>query len=254
MKASGLAADLLNLFLPAGCLGCRARIPPEERPALVCPRCRTLLRPPAPPCCSRCQVPLGTQRSREAPCLECRDWPEVLLSARAAAIMEPPADALVHALKYGGWRALGDWMGVLMAKTCPPLPGRPLVIPVPTTPSRMRVRGYNQAEILARVVARVLGLPLVVALARSGGGTQVKLGPKERRANVEGCFSVPPPFRSRIRGCEVILIDDVLTTAATARSAALALEGGGAGSVRLLTFARALPMGVERRLSFQVSS
>jgi len=161
--------------------------------------------------------------------------------------MEPPADALVHALKYGGWSLLGEMMGCRMAAVCPPMGSESLVIPIPTTSRRRRLRGYNQARVLAEVVARELGIPLVEVLDRPKGGTQVRLGPRERRSNVQGSFRVIPSLCSRIQGLRVILVDDVLTTGATALSAALALGGKGAESVHLLTFARALPFGIEGR-------
>jgi ComF family protein len=241
VKPAELCRDLLDLLLPRGCLGCRERIPPEEADGLVCARCRTHLRPAPPPRCSRCDHPLGTGLSDGEICLECRDWPAALASARAVVILEPPADALVHALKYGGWRSLGEFLGRRMAKLCRPVGRGCVVVPIPTTPRRRRIRGYNQAEILARVVAGITGAPLVEALERPGGRTQVRLGPRERDANVRGSFRLTVPKSSRINGREVILIDDVLTTGATARSAAGVLAEGGASKVRLVTFARALP-------------
>lgn len=247
MKAGALAQDLLDLLLPRACLGCRDRIPPEEGQSLVCARCRTLLRPPPFPRCPRCDLPVGTGGPRGDACLECQDWPPELVSARAAVVMEPPADALVHALKYGGWRTLGEMMGSRMAAVPGPVGGDAVAVPVPTTERRRRDRGYNQAQVLAAVVARLRGMPLVEALERPGGRTQVRLGPEERRANVMGSFRLLPAVGSRIRGREVILIDDVLTTGATAISAAGTLSQGGAGSVHLLTFARALPFGAEER-------
>jgi ComF family protein len=157
--------------------------------------------------------------------------------------MEAPADALVHALKYGGWRPLGELMGRRMAAVCPPVSPDSVVVPVPTTPERRRIRGYNQARVLAEVVARELDRTLFEGLSRAKGGTQVRAGPSDRRKKVEGAFDVVRTTRSRIRGREVILIDDVLTTGATASSAASALGETGAGPVHLLTFARALPFG-----------
>jgi len=105
------------------------------------------------------------------------------------------------------------------------------------------MRGYNQARVLAEVVAREVGIPLVGALDRPGGRTQVRLGLRERKSNVMGSFRVLPSFRSRISGSGVILVDDVLTTGATACSAALALAQERVDFVALVTFARALPFG-----------
>jgi ComF family protein len=134
-------------------------------------------------------------------------------------------------------------MGSRMASFCPAGRSGPVLVPVPTTPGRRRARGYNQADLLADVVARISGLPKVGALERPGGRTQVRLGLRERASNVRGAFRLVASHRSRIRGLEVILIDDVLTTGATARSAAETLVEGGALGVRLVTFARALPFG-----------
>ena len=125
----------------------------------------------------------------------------------------------------------------------------PILAPIPTTPGRKKKRGYNQARVLAEVVAREWTAPLVDVLERPAGGTQVRSGPAERKLNVQGSFRVTPLSRSQIQGREVILIDDVLTTGATASSAASELGRHGAGSVRLVAFARALPLGFEARQS-----
>ena len=95
-------------------------------------------------------------------CLECQDWPGILVSARASVVLESPASDLVHALKYGGWRSLGELMGSRMAALVSQTIGDSVVVPVPTTPQRRRMRGYNQARVLAEVVARELGIPAIV--------------------------------------------------------------------------------------------
>ena len=154
--------------------------------------------------------------------------------------MEPPADALVHALKYGGWRKLADPMGNRMARLCE-LPGR-VVVPVPTTAGRAKLRGYNQAALLASAYARALTAPLIHALVRvREGPSQISLPPDQRRSNVEGAFEVLSGARGDVEGREAALVDDVLTTGATAGAAALALERAGASGVLVVTFARALP-------------
>jgi ComF family protein len=161
--------------------------------------------------------------------------------------MEPPADALVHALKYEGWKELAGTMAQRMADAMAPVPGEALVTHVPTTTARRRRRGYDQAEVLAEAVAERLGFPRICALERRGGATQVRLSPEARRQNVKGKFRISPSSRSRMRGVEVILIDDVLTTGATATAAASVLGEAGVRSVRLLTYARALPLGADRK-------
>ena len=239
--------ELLDLLLPRGCLGCGERIPPEEPAGGVCGRCLTLLRPPPFPRCPRCDFPLGTAHPTGEPCPECQGWPPFLASARAAVVMEAPADALVHALKYSGWKDLAEGMGRRMARLrSPAKPGTP-VVPVPTTPGRRRMRGYNQAALLAEAVARERGAPYVPALERPSGRTQVRLGPLARRRNVQSAFQVGMDVDSHTLGTEVILVDDVLTTGATAQAAAWTLARSGVEAVHLLVFARALPFGERGR-------
>lgn len=247
MRPVAWATDLLDLLLPAGCVVCGAWIPGGVAGSLVCGRCRSRL-PRAPwPRCPRCHHPLGTGRAEAARCQECREWPDALARARFATLLAPPADALVHALKYEGWAELAAEMGRAMAAELRVRRGTPwrrsLVVPVPTTTARVRARGYNQAELLARSVAAALDLPFVQALARTRGGpTQVALPPSQRRANVRGAFALRDGQSARVAGAHVVLVDDVLTTGSTAGAAASELAHVGASEVTLVVFARAMPL------------
>lgn len=175
----------------------------------------------------------------------CRSWPDALAYARYAYLLAPPADALVHALKYEGWQEVAPIMGRAMAAVPLPPPSsgvRRVVVPMPTTRQRVRRRGYNQALLLARSVAEHLGLDLVEGLLRNrGGATQVALHPSQRRANVKGAFQARGEARPGLRGAYVLLVDDVLTTGATAVAAAAELALAGVSEVTLLTYARSLP-------------
>jgi ComF family protein len=156
-------------------------------------------------------------------------------------VLAPPADDLVHALKYEGWPELAAVMGrKLVELAVPEAVGACAVVPVPTTAGRLKSRGYNQAELLAEIVAADLRLPLRGALVRvAEGRSQTELTPTERRENVRGVFARAPG--ASVAGADVLLVDDVLTTGATASEAASALADMGARSVTLLAFARALP-------------
>jgi ComF family protein len=199
------------------------------------------------PRCPRCHWPRGTRRSEEIECRECVAWPEPLLGARFAYELRPPVDDLVHGLKYEGWRELAPFMGDAVAALELPWPdgGRrgAVVTPIPTTPERMRTRGYNQAELLARRVAERLGLPCVAALRRTRATrSQTALTPRERLRNVRGVFG-PGHGAGTLTGRTVLLVDDVLTTGATVSAATECLTEAGAGPVIVATFARAVTHG-----------
>lgn len=242
MRPVGWARPVLDLLLPAGCAACRTWIPGGRGAPLVCARCRSRLRVASWPRCPRCHAPLGARRAEGPDCFECRTWPAALAWTRYAFVLEPPADDLVHALKYEGWKELAEPMGRALALLAPPEGWEEAVlVPVPTTARRLARRGYDQAELLARKVAAVRGVPLAQALARLGdAGSQTALSPQERRDNVRHAFA-PGPGAGEVHGARVLLVDDVLTTGATASEAALTLTAFGARSVTLLAYARALP-------------
>jgi ComF family protein len=145
----------------------------------------------------------------------------------------------VHAFKYDGLQALADPLADLMAQYWKdhPLPARVLV-PVPLHRARQRERGYNQAELLARGLGQRIGLPVdTTSLVRQRPtAPQVELDAVQRKQNVAGAFKVQD---SSLSGQEVLLIDDVCTTAATLDACAIALREAGARSVRALTLTRA---------------
>ncbi|MEK9501082.1 ComF family protein [Gemmatimonadota bacterium DH-20] len=244
---------LLRFLLPLRCLGCGVPIsdPPagEAEPAL-CLDCRLALAEPPAPRCPRCDLPRGTGRLRPEFCAQCDDWPPIVRRAVAGVVLRPPADALVQSLKYAGWRRAAEPMAERIARRLvafPELEGAP-VVPVPTTERRERRRGYNQARVLAEALARRRGVEVLDGLARRvGSASQVALPRDERRANVSKAF-VPGPDGSRIGAVShTILVDDVLTTGATAGSAAEVLAALGSGAVTVAAFARALPHPVGRQ-------
>jgi ComF family protein len=210
-----IARGLANLFLPPACPACGRLVVDLPHP---CPECDAGLRN------------LWDSLPREfGPC-----------GPIAALPFAGPARGLIHRMKYQGSRAAVDLLGDLMAarlnECLPDLPGATL-IPVPLHPTRMRERGFNQAERLARRVARRTGLPVRAdLLARRRFTTSLTtLDAGKRRAAVAGAFrlSRPPPVSGLL-----ILVDDVWTTGATALACVEALRGGAEGvPVRVLTAA-----------------
>lgn len=220
-------------------------MPARVATSFVCGPCKSRLRVAPWPRCPRCHFPRGAGRTDAPDCLECRPWSPALGAARFAYVLARPADDLVHALKYEGWPELASMMGRDIARLdLPPgsLDEPCVVVPVPTTARRQQTRGYNQAELLANSVAGARRLPLCRALVRvSEGRSQTALTPSERRENVRGVFAPATPGSPSVVGAHVLLVDDVLTTGATASEAASALVDMGARGVTLLAFARALP-------------
>jgi ComF family protein len=145
------------------------------------------------------------------------------------------AARIVRGYKYGDKRYLSVFMADRMAQAAKGLGGFDAVCPVPLHEKRRKTRGFDQAELLAKRVAESLGVPFVAGAKRTRNTqTQTKLSKAQRRENMEGAFAPNAPLSGR-----VLLIDDVLTTGATAAACAQALLQAGAGEVYILTFARA---------------
>lgn len=245
-KIPDLTEGFLDLVFAPSCLGCGDPIPPQSRKLLVCGTCWTRARPLPSPRCTRCWAPRPAWLSAGPRCRECEDIPAGVRAIRSAFVLDGPSRELVHALKYGGWRAVARPMAERMSKLSLPVEVEEevgLVLPVPLSSVRLRQRGYNQAALLAHELASFRGwkdLPDLLDRTRSTE-TQTNLHPAQRRANVAGAFTVPPRHADRIMGEHVMLVDDVWTTGATTLACADALFTGGARAVSVITFARALP-------------
>lgn len=165
----------------------------------------------------------------------------------------------IHALKYGGLRPAARPLGRMLAQAIAQLAaeasGELLVVPVPLHRSKHAQRGFNQARSLAReaIVALRrthpqwrLSLAPTTLMRLRPTESQAGLTPRQRRLNVKGAFSVSDPAAVTMK--HVLLIDDILTTGATARAAADAVRRAGAASVYVATLARA------RRVGFHIAA
>lgn len=235
----------LDRCLPPVCLVCGD--PLERREARVCGLCWSRAPRQRAPRCGRCGISLrdiGAER-RGCTCLECEDWLPYLKIARAPFVMAGVAAQLVHQLKYGGWRDTAEEMGEAMAaERLPAAVAAEIaaVVPVPLSRTRLRERGFNQAALLAAIVSRSRGWPLATHLLirRRHTARQASLAGGARSANVAMAFAVADA-EPDIRDSHLLLVDDVLTTAATAQDCVRALCSAGARAVSVLTFARARP-------------
>jgi competence protein ComFC len=223
---------LLDVLYPPRCAGCGDGAWP------FCLRCIEQIVPLGSPCCLRCAAPRGRETRS---CGDCP--PEPIGVARAAFLFDGPVRAAVHRLKFSGWRRVAEPLGSAMASTwragVPDGSTVDAVSWVPLSRRRLAERGFDQARLLAEIVGRCLAVPATGFLRRtSDAGPQARRGREERLAAMLGRFRVrgsPPP--------RVLLVDDVLTTGATAAACAEALVAAGSARVDLLTAARALSRG-----------
>lgn len=229
-----------QLLLPAECLVCHALLGTRDAGRIVCPLCRQRWRAVRPPWCDRC----GQPEPHFGPCRLCDQWPSALKSARSAVWLDDGARRAVHGLKYGGLPRIADDLAAAMLPLRPRADGPSALIPIPLAPKRLRERGYNQSEMLARALARQWGgrIPVLVdVLIRTRETpTQTALTPGTRLANVRAAFAVANVQCPVINDhWTLIIVDDVFTTGATLAEAARALEQAGATRVMGVTFARA---------------
>jgi ComF family protein len=155
---------------------------------------------------------------------------------------------IVHALKYGGWTKVAAGMAERMSRLSWPhdvVEERAALVPVPLAAARARERGYNQSALLATELAKRWQIPhWSAALIRSRATrSQTELTPEQRLGNVAGSFQLDEPHRERIRGSHIVLVDDVVTTAATLNECARVLYAGGARIISYMTFGRARASG-----------
>jgi competence protein ComFC len=218
---------LADLFFPQRCVGCERRASD-----LLCPHCFEALPHVGRPICARCGTPTAFETFV---CDECKGVDFGFESARAPLRYEGVGEEIVHALKYRGYTRVVERLAVpLMLGVLDRGARFDAVVPVPLHRSRLRRRGFNQAELLARGVAAGLNAPVSDKL-RSVRRTrdQVELSAAERRANVEGAFAA----RERVWG-KILLVDDVFTTGATTSECAEILLRGGAQEVHAVSLCR----------------
>ena len=209
--------------------------------------------------CHRCGDALGMESARFAAslgmreCTGCRLQPPSFARAVAFGPYDNELREMLHALKFSGVRRVGDhvlgpWIAAALLGLEAEAARTLLVVPVPLFRERQRERGYNQAELLARSALRqmrrlrpdwTLELCTDVLLRVRDTKAMFQLRPDQRRRNLQGAFRVSR--EEAVRGREVLLIDDILTTGATANQCAKALLKAGATKVWVATVARAQP-------------
>jgi ComF family protein len=249
--------DLVTTLYPTDCRACGGPIV-KVGFAPVCDVCIDEVTAQSMTLCGRCGEALDMEGVRYAGqfpveglvCSGCRMAPPEFERAVAYAVYQDQLREMVHLLKYERMRAVAKPLGSLLARAIEMLEGEAgeelLVVAVPLFPSKERERGYNQAVLLADFALSELKrsrpnwkLQAAHGVIRRVKDTrsQFELTPKGRRRNLQGAFTVSE--RAVLAGREVLLVDDIYTTGATARACARVLRRAGAGKVWVATVSRA---------------
>ncbi len=233
-------APLVDLIFPPRCPLCGSAIGAQTG---LCTECWSELVIPGEPACARCQRPFGdAQVGHGAVCAPCLADPPRHDGIAAGTLYGDGTRKLVLAFKHGRRIALAPMLARLIVARLPTLEGDWIVVPVPLHRWRLWTRGFNQAALLAREIARRSGARLQVdALVRTKrtpalGG----LGRKARARTLSGAIAVDRRRAAAVNGAQVILVDDVLTSGATSDACVRALKRAGAAKVVVACFARVL--------------
>lgn len=229
---------LVEIVYPPACIACGCGI---GTPHGLCARCWAGLGFIERPFCERLGLPFAVDHGLSLVSPAALADPPVYARARAVARYEETARTLVHRLKYGDRldtaRALGTMLaraGGELARDCD------AIVPIPLHRTRLWWRRFNQSMELARPLAEASGKPIEPDLLQRVKRTaqQTGLSKNQRGVNLQGAFRVPPEAKPRLEGRRILLVDDVITTGATANAAARALLRGGASAVDVVAFAR----------------
>jgi ComF family protein len=233
-------SPLVDLIYPPRCPTCGDAV--GEHGGL-CLSCWSKLVIPGEPCCASCQRPFGQDTMADGSlCAVCLANPPRHDGISAATLYNDTSRKLVLAFKHGKKIALASLLAKLVLGRLPELAGDWLVVPVPLHARRLWVRGFNQSALLAREIARARRKTLLVdGLIRcrptpSLGG----LGRKERARVLSGSIEANPARKHVLKGAQILLVDDVVTSGATSDACVRALRNGGAKVVRIACFARVL--------------
>jgi ComF family protein len=247
--AREFAGALASILFPAPCRICGQLLENASR-VPFCHDCLACLVTYPGPICKRCGRPLVSavliENGAEPLCNICRRGLYDFDFARSAAPYSPTVASAIVLLKYEELVPVGRWFAKRLLKVTRAFPEQlaaDVVVPVPLHPLRLRERGYNQAELIARPLARQLDLPCrsYLLVRTRPRPDKITLTLRERWRSVRGAYAIRQG--KRVDNLRVLLVDDVFTTGATLDACSRALRRGGASYVAALTVARAVPRG-----------
>jgi ComF family protein len=239
-RLRSIATAALDLLLPPACVLCSG---PVDAPGLLCGSCYGQLTAVGEPCCLCCGVPfdLAWHAAEGGLCQRCIDTPPPFERARGALLYDNGSRLLVLPFKHGDRIEFARILARLMAHAgARLLREADVLVPVPLHRRRLFVRRYNQAALLAQALGSMTGLPVLVDALVRVTATQNLDGRSaaERRDEVATAFAVRPRRVSVLSGRRVLLIDDVMTSGATAGACSESLLAAGAAAVDVLVAAR----------------
>lgn len=249
----------LGLLYPACCAGCGRNFRPAPADIRncflkrlgdhLCPECMSKAEPIKPPWCSICGLPFTAKVGPDHLCGGCIRKPPVYARARAVFVFQDPVRRLIHGLKYAGQVNLAKPLGEILLQCLFqywPDNGIDLVMPVPLYPAKERRRTFNQAWLMLRSWKAAIrefgfadppfGLQKQVLVRRRDTDSQAGLNREQRRKNIRRAFEVVRP--ELVEGKNILLVDDVLTTGATAEACSRTLLHSGARQVDVLVLAK----------------
>lgn len=235
---------MLRWLYPNTCERCG-----EPCQSTICPDCLAALERVPRPICLYCGAPTYGRAQQAGRCDACKAFPRSYDFARSALLRTPESMELVHTLKYGRANHLAVSLAPLLSEmweSTPELKAHDdwCLVPVPVTRTRLFLRGFNQAEELARPLAHLRGLRLQQPLLRvpTENATQTRLSARERRLNAQKAYRLHPAWAAgrKTAAAHLLLVDDVYTTGATTRAcAALLRQLPGVSKIGVLTLLRA---------------
>lgn len=238
-KKAGRAAT--GVLFPDICLSCGAFV---SRQGVLCSQCWSDVQFIERPFCEVNGTPFSVEFGPGMTSAAAIANPPIYDAARSCTIHHGISRQLVTRLKYADRTDLAVWMAQWMVRAGSEFfPGTDLIVPVPLHRGRFYVRRFNQSAELARHISSKTCIPMEPAALMRKRATkqQVGLTQSQRRKNVSGAFLVPDEMQILVAGRSILLVDDVLTTGATANAAAKALRKADAASVNVLTFSQVVP-------------
>lgn len=237
---SSAVAPLVDFIFPPRCPLCGEGLAAQSG---LCATCWSELAIPGEPACASCSRPFGEDSvGHGAICAPCLASPPRHDGIAAGTLYNDASRRLVLAFKHGRRIALAPMLARLIAARLPEIDDEWLIVPVPLHRLRLWQRGFNQAALLGRELARARGARVMVDALRRRKRTPKLggLGRKARARVLQGAIAVNPTHKARLKGAKVLLVDDVLTSGATSEACVSALKRAGAERVAIACFARVL--------------